>query len=72
MDRFLLNQKYFRAACVVCGLSVCVKENVDVLALDAASAILRSVDNAVDHHLSAQGNHLGIDGNGVVCGCDGS
>ena len=43
-----------------------VEEDVDVIASDSSAAVLRCVDNTVNHHLGTVGNYPRVNGNGVA------
>ena len=66
-------QEYFLSLLpMLAGLGVGVEEDVHVVALDAAAAILRGVDDAADHDLASVRNYARVHGNGASGGCDGA
>lgn len=66
-------QKYFLGLLsVLAGLGVGVKEDVHMVALDAAAAVLRSVDDAIDHNLASVRNDAWVHGDGVAGGGNGT
>lgn len=51
---------------VLACLGMGVEEDVDVIASDSSAAVLRCVDNTVNHHLGTVGNYPRVNGNGVA------
>ena len=57
---------------MLAGLCVSIKENIHVVALDAAAAVLCGVDDTADHDLASVRNDARVHGNGTSGGCDGA
>ena len=57
---------------MLAGLCVGIKENIHVVSLDAAAAVLGGVDDTADHDLASVRNYARVHGNGASGGCDGT
>lgn len=67
------HQEYFLSLLsMLAGLCVSIKENIHVVALDAAAAVLCGVDDTADHDLASVRNDARVHGNGTSGGCDGA
>ena len=67
------HQEYFLGLfSMLAGLCVGIKENIHVVALDAAAAVLRGVDDPADHDVASVRNYARVHGNGASGGCDGT
>ena len=65
-------EHFLRLLSVLPCLGVGIKENVHVVALDAAAAVLGGVDDTADHDLASVRNDARVHGNGTSGGCDGA
>jgi len=73
MELVLLNEIHFyTSGAVGSGFSMGVEENINVVSLNSASAILRRIDDSVYHDAAAVRNDPWINRDGMVCGCNGS
>ncbi len=57
---------------MLAALGVGVEEDIDVVALNSAAAILRGVDDTVDHDFAAVGDDARVYGNGMAGSCNGA
>ena len=57
---------------MLAGLGVGVEEDVHMVAFYAAAAILRGVDDTVDHDFAAVGDDARVYGNGMAGFCNGA